>query len=602
MGSICGIVSKNKIDLGLFKNMEAQLAHRGRKTKEYYENNSCFVARKHNITRPDQKTLLKNHVLLIMDGELYNHQQLKVRLQKKNERFKTDSDEELVIKTYLKYGERFVTLLDGEFALALWDKNKNKLMLARDKIGVKPLYYYHSQETVIFASEIKAILQYPLFKKEINDNAIKQFFSFFYYIPCPETIFKGVYNLPPSHLMVYDKNRLKSKRYWTLHFYSHQKRNGDFLKKELIRKLENSTKKRMKEQTGVLLSGGIDSSVIAAMAAGCSDRQIKTFSAGFECTNEFNESDYAREVADYLKTDHYEMIIKSDDIKNFSKLIWYLDDLGGSGSTAITSHRLLELANNKECIQVFTGHEMELGVQEFVQVERLVNIGNKIPAKLKQFIFPNLFQKYPSLNKALYIMRNSEDIGMISAKLSSLFQEEELKEALQTNQKPVHPIINRLFKDGRIDSTFNKLRYIELKINLPNFNLTRYDRLGMANSVEVKFPFLDSEFVEFSAMIPLSLSVKGKKDKIILKQAFVNKLPKRILERKRHPGRPPLKLWIAEQQDFIFENILELSKRGYFKKGCINYLMKNYSKDKNYLKIWALFSFETWYKTFMEKD
>jgi len=601
MGSVCGILSKDKISPYTFKTIESQLSHRGEKVVEYYDSNLCFTSRKHNTGYKKQKHFSKQSIFVIIDGEIYNSHLLRAQFQRKNEKTETDSDEEIIIQAYLNYGEEFISILDGEFALALWDKEKNKLILVRDRIGVKPLYYHISDEgTILFASEPKAILQYPCFKREINNDALNYFFSFFYYAPGRETIFKGIKKLDPGHLLIYDKKGLRFKEYWKLNFY--QRKDEEFFKKNFLKGLEDSIKKRMKLQTGVLLSGGIDSSAIIAATKDCTNEQITTFSAGFECENEFNELSYAQEVADYFKTKHYEITVKSEDIQKFSNIIWYLDDLNGSGSTAITAHKLLELANKKGCTQVFTGHEMELGTPEFAQVEYLTNISKKIPSQLRYFIFPDLLKGHPKINKALYIMRNSQDIGKVSSKLSSLFQEDEVRKILHTSQKPVYPLINGIFKNIKINSTFNKLRYIELKLNLPNFNLIRYDKLGMANSVEVKFPFLDHEFIEFSANIPINLSVRRNKEKIILKDSFANKLPSRILNRERHQGRPPLKLWVSEQKDYIFDNIVELSKRNYFKKEYIQYLMKNYLKDKNYLKIWALFSFEIWYKTFMEHD
>lgn len=601
MGSICGILSRNKIDPYMFKAIESQLAHRGQKTEEYYDSNLCFISRKHNTSYKKQKHFSKQSIFVIIDGEIYNSHLLKAQFQRKNKKIETDSDEEVIIQAYLNYGEEFISVLDGEFALALWDREKNKLILARDRIGVKPLYYYISDDgTILFASELKTILKYPGFKREINNDALNYFFSFFYYVPGRETILKGIKKLDPSHLLIYDKKGLRFKEYWKLNFY--QRKDEEFFKKNFLKDLENSIKKRIKIQTGILLSGGIDSSAIIAATKDCTNEQITTFSTGFECEDEFNELNYAREVADYFKTKHYETIVKSEDIQRFSKVIWHLDDLNGSGSTAITAYRLLELANKKGCTQVFTGHEMELGTPEFAQVEYLTNISKKIPALVRRFIFPDLFKGHQKVNKALYILRNSQNIGKVSSKLSSLFQGDEVRKILQTPQKPIYPLINNLFESIRINSTFNKLRYIELKLNLPNFNLIRYDKLGMANSVEVKFPFLDYEFIEFSANIPMNLSVRQNKEKVILKNSFINKLPSRILNRERHQGRPPLKLWISEQKDYIFDNISELSKRNYFKKEYMQYLMKNYLKNKNYLKIWALFSFETWYKTFIESD
>lgn len=599
MGSVCGILSKKRIDADVFKIMESQLAHRGKKTKEYHTPNLCFIERKHCTIQEKQKAFSKGSIFLIMDGEFYNTQLLKAQLQKKGIRFETDSDEEIIIKTYLKYGRKFINFLDGEFALALWDAKKKRLILVRDKIGIKPLYFYVSKDVFLFASEIKAMFKYPEFKKEINNRAISHFFSFFYYIPGTETIFKGVKKLNPSCFLIYEDNKIGIEKYWNIDFYQ-KTESESFFENNFLKNLENSVYKRIKNQTGILLSGGIDSSAIAAITKDHISERIKTFSAGFECENEFNELGYAREVAGYLETKHYEIIIKSEEIKDFQKIIWYLDDLNGSGSTAITAHKLLGLAKKKGCTQVFTGHEMELGTREFTHIEYLTKLGNNIPPILKRPIFSSLFKKYPKINKAMYILCNSHDIGKISSKLSSLFQEEELKKLLQIPPEPAYPLINELFNGVKVYSTFNKLRYVELKINLPNFNLIRYDRLGMANLIEVKFPFLDSEFVKFSASIPMNMSIKGNKEKIVLKKAFAGKLPQKILERKRHQGRPPLKLWVSEQQDYIFNNLSELSKRCYFKKDYINYLIKNYTKDKNYLKIWALFGFEMWYKTFME--
>ena len=661
--NMCGIVGKysfkqKPISNDLLHDMCNVIVHRGPDDEGYYINGNIGLGMR-RLSIIDLQTgnqPIHNEskdIWIVYNGEIYNCLELRAELERKGHKFYTRSDTEVIVHCYEEYGNECVSKLNGMFAFAIWDEKRRRLLLARDRLGIKPLFYTVSDGSLLFASEIKSILQDRTVKREVNLHALHNFLSL-NYIPHPDTIFKGIYKLPPGHLLTCDgKGRVKIREYWDVKFrvgmeglstdsgsglnglrldarrnpLNPFKKSADSRKSEeeyaegLRERLKESVRLRLLSDVplGVLLSGGIDSSSITALMSGLVDEPIKTFSIGFE-EKSFNELEYARIVADMYGTDHHEMIVKPNAVELLPKLVWHFDE-PFADSSAIPTYLVSKMAREhvKVVLSGEGGDEVFAGYETYAAY-RAAELYNKIPRLIRKKLIRPIVHSLPVSTKKVsfdYKAKIFVDGDVLSPERRhywwKLIFSEDAKKQLYSQEI----LSGNVFEDSfgefakyfdRTDAVdmLNKILYVDTKVYLANDILVKSDRSSMANSLELRVPMLDYKVVEFAASIPPELKLNGFQKKYILKKAMEPLLPKKILYRKKKGFSIPAQSWLRNELKEMVLDVLspaQLKKTGYFNPDYVNQLLEqhfNLVKD-NSRPIWGLLTFMLWHRTFMEQ-
>ncbi len=517
---------------------------------------------------------------IVFNGEIYNHAEVRAELETKGFTFRTHSDTEVILQAYLAYGEKCLARLNGMFAFAIWDKLERVLFLARDRLGVKPLYYtFLKDRTFLFASEIKAFLRVPAFLPERNPQALSQILTLGFPLT-PDTFFKGVHSVLPGHFLKLKDGQAGQVKYWELDPFAPKRReSADELAEELRARLETATKRRLVSDVPVAayLSGGIDSSAIVALYSKLAPGKIKTFSIGFG-DPAHNELPFAKQVSEHFHTDHFAFECAPPTPEDFRELVWHLED-------PLVTLLQLPLFSLSQAVQN--------------QGFKVVLSGDGADEVLGGYDYFGMFKTFHFIQKN----RASKNRLKLLSRFNPALQHEEahsLYFAMLQNQLkklPPHfpslPYVFHLFQDTALLfsqsfhrelraappwplffdtdalkalSPMDQLFYLETKLRLLNLTLPLSDKMSMANSVENHSPFLDYPFVEFCHSLPASLKVQGLQEKFILKKAFRDFLPEEILSRKKKPLTAPLSWALSKLGESMRESLSEktLRDKGYF--------------------------------------
>lgn len=628
MCGICGIYGFSGLGPeaeDLTKKMCAVMVHRGPDDEGYYsdEKVSLGMRRLSIIDLATGHQPISNedkNVWAVYNGEIYNFPELRAQLIQKGHTFATKSDTEVIVHLYEEEGEDFVSRLNGMFAIAIWDKKENKLILVRDRLGIKPLHYWQSEETIVFSSEIKSILQagYP---RELDFDSMSRFFTF-EYIPAPQTIFKGINKLLPGHMMVIRGSMIQVKPYWDV---KHERgpnnlASEEAMLEEIYERLKESVRKRLISDVplGVFLSGGMDSSSITALMSEVAVSKIKTFSIGFK-EETFNELGYAKIVADRFQTDHQEFVVESKLVKDLvPTLIEYLDEPLADASI-IPTFIISKLARQYVTVALAGegGDELFAGYDTYkaYQVARLYR---KVPKLIRDRLIKNFIWTLPASRKRLSFEFKAKKF------ISGIDYPPEIANIIwwgaygpSEKEKLFVPDIQDLWREDLFgpvsfhlyncsaEDTVNRLGYLDLKLYLQDDLLVKTDRMSMANSLEIRVPFLDHTFVEYATSIPSDLKLKGLRTKHILKKAMAPYLPPEILTRKKIGFDIPLGVWIRnELKDFVTDVLspANLNKHGFFNQTTVEkYLKEHLQGAHNHRQLlWPLIIFQFWYNRYME--
>lgn len=624
---MCGICGKlnfdinNEVNKGLIKKMCDTLAHRGPDDEGYYINKNIGLGMRRlsiiDLNTGHQPISNENQkIWIVFNGEIYNYRELKQDLIKKGHQFKTGSDTEAIIHLYEEYDIDCLKLLRGMFAFAIWDEVKSRLFLARDRVGKKPLIYTAANNNIIFASELKAIIQDNSVKKEIDFDALDQYMSF-QFVPAPYTIFKGINKLPPASYLLCEKGNITVKRYWELDFNSKIIMSEDEYAEGILRELEDAVKLRMISDVpiGALLSGGIDSSAVVAIMARLSDKPIKTFSIGFE-EEEYSEIKYARIVAEQFKTEHHEFIVKPNIIEILPELSWFYDEPFADKS-AVPSYYVAKEAGRHLKV-VLNGDGGDEAFAGYGRYDFRNNIASLLPSSLKVQLMRQTIKNYFKVSdksKLLSKMIKKIALNQFPVSRSIIFPEffsgrEKYNLYTQNARETLNNTIS-----NKIDELLNGVEDIkepiDAMINI-DFNhylsgdlLLKMDIASMANSLEARSPFLDHKLLEFSMNIPCSFKIKNGARKYILKRALSDILPDGILNRNKMGFSIPLIYWLRnELNGFAYQTILNDSDgiKQFFNLNYVKQLLDEHTSGrKNHaLRIWSLIVFEMWYRRFMK--
>jgi asparagine synthase (glutamine-hydrolysing) len=551
-------------------------------------------------------------VWVVFNGEIYNFKTLRSTLERQGHRFYTETDTEVIVHLYEQYGESCVDKLRGMFAFAVWDDRRKTLLLARDRLGIKPLFYTVVDGRLAFGSELKVLLQLPEVERRLNWSSVGYLFTAMC-TPSAESIVDGVHKLKPGHILTASaKHGVRVRQYWDVVFDPDHGKNEAFFIERLRDLLEESVRLRLIADVplGAFLSGGIDSSAVVATMARLSSGPVKTFSVGFP-DKDYNELDYARQVARKFGTDHHEFVVEPNVLNFIDDLAWSLDEPFGD-SSAIPTYMVSKMASEHVTVVLSGdgGDELFAGYDRYIK-ERKERRLAKIPSPIRKVagIAGKLMPEgLKGRNFLRHLAFNGADRYFDA---NTLFREGEKARLFEPDAyKAIHAEDPRRILRGFLENNnmhwLSSLQYLDTKNYLANDILTKVDRMSMAHSIEARVPLLDHKLVEFAATIPPELKLKGKTTKYIFKKAMEGILPNEILHRPKRGFAIPLGRWFRGQLSLYVRDLLLSRKsldRGLFRKQYVERLIQMNDRGRSLdLQLWTLITFELWCRRFIDES
>jgi len=621
---MCGIVgiynlAKDPVDLAVLHGMCQVIAHRGPDDEGYFSEGPIGLGMRRlaiiDVAGGQQPISNEDgSIWIVFNGEIYNYRELRAGLEKRGHRFRTQSDTETIVHLYEERGIECVHALRGMFAFGIWDSKAHRLFLARDRLGIKPLFYTFDGDKLLFASEMKAILQDQSVDRRIELSALSEYLSYLY-IPSPKTIFQDVYKLPPAHMLICENGQIIRRRYWQLQprrldgFTEHD------IVEELRRQLQEAVAIRLMSevQLGAFLSGGIDSSAIVALMTEVIDQPVRTFSIGFEI-DEFDELRYARLVARHCKTDHHEFVVRPDAVKILPRLVWQFDEPFADPSM-IPTYYLAQMARRyvTVCLSGDGGDESFAGYRRYSYARRL-KIYDVIPGVIKHTLLAPLSQVLSDNTVWGRRMR----LASLSAQDRYIVQMsyigEHAKKRLLSDEvthilaesPPATSYLQSVFDFTKGYNVPERLLHVDIHSYLPEDILVKVDRMSMLNSLEVRVPLLDHQLLEFVAGIPFELKLRGSDSKYILKEALRGLLPDAILSREKHGFSVPLGQWFGGELYTFARDILldhKFAGRALFNRDEVERLIQHHREgtaDTSRL-LYILIVFELWCQAHLDR-
>lgn len=635
MCGIVGIISKNKEELHKIEAATQTLSKRGpdNQSTQLFDGLAFGHARLSIIDTTNAANQpfsdQTGRYTIVFNGEIFNFQELKQELLNDGITFKTASDTEVLLYLFIKHGAACLEKLNGFFAFAIFDKNENSLFIARDRMGVKPLLYYFDGSTFIFGSELKAILKFNIIKS-IDKLSLFNYFQF-NYIPSNNSIFSKIKKLKPAHYIqltnINELSKIQEHRYYTIPYQPNEylpntTKSYDEAKKQLHNLLDDAVQKRLITDVpiGTFLSGGIDSSVISTLAKRHKS-DLNTFSIGYKDEPFFDETNYANSVAKKIGSKHHAFLLSNNDLyENLNEILDYFDEpFADSSAIAVyilckhTKQHVSVALSGDGADEIFSGynkHAAEFRVRHPSFNESLINWGYPLWSILPK----SRNHKLTNINRQLYKfslgakLSNKERYWLWAAILdekhtNDLFITNPINESDFLNR--YHKRKNNLLKSITIDGDINEVFYTDTKMVLVNDMLKKVDSMSMANSLEVRTPFLDYRVVNFAFSLPVEFKINGQIKKKILQDTFKNELPEELYNRAKHGFEVPLLSWFRNELRFTIENDLLsdsfILEQGIFNLSAIQRLKKQlFSKNPNdtAATVWALIVFNTWWKKY----
>jgi asparagine synthase (glutamine-hydrolysing) len=638
MCGIVGIISANAPPLSeaVLRRMCDAITHRGPDDQGYYLNatlesgsGSLFqggpvvglgmrrlsiidLSTGHQPIHNEDKT-----VWVVLNGEIYNYPELRAELEIKGHRFYTNSDTEAIVHAYEEYGSDTPKYLHGMFAFAVWDVRRQSLLLARDRVGKKPLLYTVSGGQLIFASEFQALLRHPDVSREINPEALSDYLSFMC-VPAPQTAFRRIQKLEPGHTLVWQNGEVKIERYWSLDF----KTKLDISEKEAghraIELLREAVRARLMADVplGAFLSGGIDSSAVVALMSELASEQVKTFSIGFD-EQDFSELEHARRVAKRFATDHHEFIVRPDAVEVLPTLVRHYGE-PYADSSAIPTYYLAKMTRRHVTVALNGdgGDEGFAGYERYAAM-RMANRYHRLPRFIRKQIVEPALGAIPEagatrsqLGKArrfVGVMGRPADeryLRWTSAINDELKLELCTRDFLAQTSAALRHVAPWFAGNGAIDVVDRALMADTFNY-LPNDLLVKVDIASMAVSLEARSPFLDHRLLEFAASLPAHYKLRGWTTKHLLKQALGGLVPAENLTRRKMGFGVPLSHWFRNQlKGFLADTVLSerALRRGYFKPAAVRQLIAQHTAGKRDYshQLWTLLMLELWHQEFID--
>jgi asparagine synthase (glutamine-hydrolysing) len=628
MCGICGEYNPAGVQYEKLRCMLNVLAHRGPDDEGYYAHGSIGLGNRRlsviDIKGGHQPISNEDGtVWVVCNGEIYNFLKLREVLENQGHRFQTRTDIEVIVHLYEEYGENCVTRLDGMFAFAIWDQKRQKLILARDRIGQKPLYYSQVGEQFLFASEIKSILASSQHERELDNESIHHYLSL-RFIPSPHTMIRNIMKVPPANYLVFEDGKIEIVQYWNLDF-SNKLDLGDeeYLDQLRMRLIEKVNSHLISDvPVGAYLSGGLDSSMIAAVMAKDLGLKFKTFAIGVK-EQDFNELPYARQVSEHIGTQHIEQYVEANLIQMLPNIIWHMDE--PSDPIAACMYLAAKLASQhvKVVLSGDGGDELFAGFDRYRGFE-YINHYSLIPSFIRQSMISPVLSSIPDsftykswTQKLRWVHSLSEYKGMGEqyaeatcffrfnhSNKKSLYQPNLWKQLNGLNSSTV---ITKHYYAGFASDPIDRMLYADFMTRLPEHSLMLTDRMSMAHGLEARAPFLDHELIEFMAAFPARLKIKGKQTKYILRKLARDYLPENIVRRQKQGFMFPVAYWFRNELYAFLKNILMDSyfvKSGLFNGNEVSRLLEDHRSNRidNHVRLWMLLNLEVWYRIYIEQQ
>jgi asparagine synthase (glutamine-hydrolysing) len=552
-------------------------------------------------------------VCVVFNGEIYNFLELRSEMERRGHRFSTHSDTEVIVHLYEEYGAKCVQKLRGMFAFALYDDHAGRILLVRDRLGKKPLHYAVLNGTLLFASEIKAILAVRPELAKVHPPALLQY-MYFGYVPDPATAFEAICKLPAGHLLEFENGKVRVRQYWDLPEYgTHDPASEEEVLEELEQRLAEAVRIRMIADVplGVMLSGGTDSSTIVALMARASSRPVKTFSIGFR-HEDFNEAPYARLVAQRFSTDHHELIVEPDLVDTVTQLTEHLEEpFGDSSLLPMYFVSCLARKHVKVALTGDGGDEAFAGYDRY-RMHLWERSYEQIPGWAKQFYRERLhrFVPYatPGRNLAYSVSLPWQERYLEGVSFAS-FQREMgvLSDDFVAADGTPLAAFRALLDNAPAHDPLSRVLYLDTKTYLPGDILTKVDRMSMAASLEARVPMLDHVFLEWvTALAPRWKMRNGSQKFILRKLAARVGVPKEVMNRPKRGFSLPLGQWMRHELKEMVQTILlepRTLQRGYFNPAGVRKLLgEHFERRRDHsARLWRLLTFELWHRNFLER-
>ncbi len=624
MCAICGIVNfdhSEPVDRAVIEKMTRTLTHRGPDDDGLFVEGPAGLGfrRLSIIDLSGGRQPIFNEdgsSAIVFNGEIYNYRDLAAKLSAAGHRFKTKSDTETILHAYEQYGDDCVHHLRGMFAFAIWERSRRRLLIARDRLGVKPLYYYRNARFLAFASEIKALLEIAGIPREVDREAFDQFLSL-RYVPGPRTMFKNIYRLQPGHTLVADDTGVHIRKYWDVDYSTRSSASPTEIAAGFEELLEESVRLRLISEVplGVFLSGGLDSSaMLATMTKLTEGERIKTFSIGYETSSgeeeEDSELDYARVAARAFGSDHYEFRLGAKDFEEFiPDLAWHLDEPLADPS-CIPLHYVSKLAREHITV-VLSGEgadEVLAGYGIYPKMLALDRFNRYLPGLGR--LTGSLASVTPNESLRRYLRMSGQPLedgyrgvcrGFGAEARRRLIGDDRLKQS----EQQVSDIFRDHFKAVAKASPLNRMLYVDTKVWLPDDLLLKADKMTMANGLELRVPFLDHKLVEFAASLPDVNKLNGD-GKSILRKAMRDVLPNQILHRPKKGFPVPIASWLrGPLRQFTRDNLLcsRSACSTYLDQAEVTRIVEEHEAGRSdrSQEIWLLLMFESWHAQFVDR-
>lgn len=626
---MCGIAGTYWIDPSrpadetLVRRMTGELRHRGPDDEGYFTDRNIGLGFRRlaiiDLSRAGNQPMTNEDgsLRIVFNGEFYGYLEIARTLKAKGHVFRSKSDTETILHLFEEEGIGCLSKIDGMFAFALWDARRSEFYLVRDRLGIKPLYYYRDNDRILFGSEIKAILADPSVPRVLNEEALSDYLAYMT-VPGPATIYRNIFKLPPAHYLHVAGSSVRQIQYWDIPTVVNEEITESAACETLEQLLGQTVRDQMVSDVplGAFLSGGVDSSAVVAMMARGNAASVKTFAIAFPGSPADDESPVAQRVASLLHTDHRSFAVTPDLIDVLPKLAWYFDEPFAVSSAFATY--FLARETRKHVTVALTGDggdELFAGYPFRYSMDRRHAVASLIPAAIRRTVAGSLDgigsigparlrDLLTKLRTYAGYLRDDADRAFVR---SFTFFDEEQQRRVLTNGPARDPlqVLARAYRHASTRDRVNRRLYGDLKTTLPDEMLTKVDRMTMSSGLEARVPLLDHRLVEFVATLPGSMKIRGRNGKRILKQALRNHLPADILKRRKHGFNVPMASWLRKELFTFMTDLLSedtIRRRGYFDPAAVQRLIDDHRNHRanNVGQLYILLSFELWHRAFMD--